>query len=93
MTDLLAFPKPKDAEGKVTLSPAQRKVRLNALCCSQAGLCAICGRQMTREYGSLRTATLDHITPQPAGCAKDDRPENHQAACFECNSKKGSKRG
>jgi 5-methylcytosine-specific restriction endonuclease McrA len=88
----MPFQKPAAAEGKLTLSPAQRKLRLDALCRAQGGLCAICGRRMTREYGYLRTATLDHIKPQPAGCAKDDRPENHQAVCFECNAKKGSQR-
>ena len=54
----------------------------------QGGRCAICGCKMP-----FACATSDHITPRGmGGSTRDDRQANIQAACFKCNSEKGSKR-
>jgi hypothetical protein len=88
----LAFQKPKDQEGKVTLSKRKCREQLERKIREQRNLCHYCVRPMNRIPGNLRCATRDHVTPQPAGCAKDDRDENIVAACFECNMNKGSQR-
>lgn len=54
----------------------------------QGGRCAICQRYILLAY-----ATSDHINPRGMGGGRrDDRQENIQATCFQCNSEKGSKR-
>lgn len=56
--------------------------------CAQRHRCALCDRRL-----SLRAATVDHIAPRGMGAGRrDDRRENIQAVCWECNSEKGSKR-
>lgn len=84
--------KPWQIEGRVRLTKAQERKKLDALCASQNMLCAECGQPMTREQGHFRTATLDHITPQPAGCFKDGSDSNLRAICWIENYLKGSKR-
>ncbi len=90
---MLPFDKPSVREGRVSLSPKQRKALLDRFCAKQAMLCVTCNCRMTREVGVMNTATLGHRNPQPAGCKKDDRPENLLGAqCWSCNTKRGSKR-
>ena len=84
--------KPKDREGKITLSPSQRRAKRDTLYVSQGERCASCGCQMTLKPYHFNSAELDHIKPQPAGCAKRDNEDNLQVLCNQCNSKKGSKR-
>ena len=91
--DYSSFPLAKPGAGKVTLTMAQRKVKLDTLCLEQHMACAICGRRMTREPDCFNTAIVDHITPEPRGCKKNDNDENLQAACWSCNTKKGSVKG
>ena len=92
MSELPAFPKPHQKEHKITLSQAERRKRLDELCEKQHMRCAGCGNRMTREPFRMNSAELDHIKPEPAGCKKNDNPENHQALCHKCNYLKGSKR-
>lgn len=89
-----AFPKPKDVEGKETLTSAERRKKKIELFREQSGLCANpkCFRAMTLEPGYFYSAELDHIEPEPAGCAKRDNDDNLQLLCHECNREKGSKR-
>jgi len=90
----LAFPKPKDVEHKLTLSPDARRKKLDKFCEAQKMRCVTCQCRMTREPYRLNTATLGHRNPQPAGCAKDDSDDNLLGAqCFKCNAERGSKRG
>jgi len=88
---LPAFPKPKDLEGKVTLAARKARSQLDLKIIEQNNKCAICGGEMdaSSEY---YMPTRDHIKPEPAGCAKDDRDENIRAAHWICNYRKGSKR-
>ena len=86
------FPKPSEAEGKITLTPRQRRAKRDALYREQKGLCASCKCHMTLMPFHLNSAELDHIKPQPAGCKKDDRDENLQVLCAACNGRKGSRR-
>lgn len=89
-----AFPKPSEIEGKVTLSPEDRKRMKLGFFVAQKGRCCTCGDRMTLEAGYPNTATLGHKNPQPMGCAKDDRLENLLGAqCWKCNTERGSKRG
>lgn len=87
-----AFPKPSEAEGKITLSPAQRVEKRRELFNAQGGICAECGRAMVWEMGFMNSCTLDHIVPQPAGAKKRDNPDNLRAICWSDNFVKGSKR-
>ena len=85
--------KPKDREGKITLTSRQRRVLLDEHCEKQNMRCAACGQAMTRKPYHMNTATLGHQTPQPMGCKKDDRPENIIGAiCWKDNYEQGSKR-
>lgn len=84
------FPKP--SAGKVTLTPAQRKVKREKLFREQKGRCCYCECRMTLEPFLMNSCTLEHIVPEPAGCAKNDADSNLKAACFACNANKGSKR-
>jgi hypothetical protein len=88
-----ALPKPAEREGRETLTASQRRECKLKHFRKQKGKCCSCGRPMTLEPGWLNTATLGHRNPQPAGCSKDDRPENILGCqCFLCNAKQGSKR-
>lgn len=87
-----AFPKPSEIEKRVQLSKVGQREQLNRKFVEQDGLCAICGCRMNRIYGDMRCATRDHITPQPAGCKKDDSENNIQIVCWKCNYEKGSRR-
>jgi 5-methylcytosine-specific restriction endonuclease McrA len=50
--------------------------------------CAACGIRL-----GLSLAVADHIQPRGMGGGKrDDRQENIQALCWQCNSLKGSRR-
>ena len=85
--------KPSAKEGKITLSPSDRRKLLDALCAAQDGLCAVCGLWMTRKPYHDRTATLGHDKPEPMGCKKRDNPDNlNKAICWKCNFLQGSKR-
>lgn len=84
--------KPNQIEGKVTLTPKQRARKRLKLYRDQGARCAACGKYMYWDSGWANSATLDHIKPQPAGCAKDDRDENLRVVCWGCNSEKGSRR-
>jgi 5-methylcytosine-specific restriction endonuclease McrA len=54
----------------------------------QRECCAICHKRIR-----FADATSDHITPRGmGGSTRDDRQANIQAACYKCNSEKGSKR-
>lgn len=89
---LPAFPKPHQAEGKVTLSPKERAKKRVELYYKQRGICADCGGTMTLQHDRMDSCTLDHIIPEPAGCPKNDADSNLRDVCFQCNSNKGSKR-
>ena len=89
---MLPFAKPRDREGKLTLTPVARRQKRLELYCTQGKRCAECGCWMTLTPDCMNTATLDHKRPQPAGCAKDDRDENLQCLCWKCNTEKGSRR-
>lgn len=97
-TALPAFPKPGQLEGIVTLTQAQRANKRQELYHRQCGMCACgpdskgCGRKMSRTVGEMDSAELDHITPQPAGCKKQDADFNLRCVRRDCNSKKGSQR-
>lgn len=84
--------KPQQISGKITLTPKQRARKRLKLYRDQGARCAECGGWMIWESGFMNSATLDHITPQPAGCAKDDRDENLRLICWKDNYEKGSKR-
>lgn len=86
------FPKPKAIEGKVTLSVAERRDKRIELCIRQNWRCAYCGTIMSRNQGNFRSPELDHISPEPAGCSKNDVESNLQVLCHACNSQKGSSR-
>lgn len=89
-----AFPKPSEIEGKVTLSPEDRKQLKLGFFVRQKGRCCTCGERMTLEFGYPNTATLGHKNPEPMGAAKRDNPDNILGAqCFKCNFERGSKRG
>ena len=87
-----AFPKPSEREGKIVLTKAQERKKLDELCAKQNNCCARCGIIMVRGVDSLNTATLDHIKPEPAGCKKRGNDSNLEALCWLCNTQKGSKR-
>ena len=86
------FPKPSQKEGKITLTPRQRRIKRDVLYTEQMGLCAECRCHMTLLPFHLNSAELDHIKPQPAGCKKDDNDDNLQVLCHDCNFRKGSRR-
>ena len=93
MSDLPMFPKPSQASGKITLSAAGRRKKLDEFCEAQHMRCCTCNGKMTREPFRMNTAELGHRNPQPAGCKKDDRDENLLGAqCHRCNFLRGSKR-
>ena len=83
------LPKPKEREGKVTLKAKDQRAQLLRKITEQHGLCYWCKVPLG---AGLRYPTRDHVQPQPAGCAKDDRDSNVVAACWSCNFQKGSKR-
>lgn len=92
--ELLPFAKPKDIEGKVTLSPAQRRALKDKLYAQQNGFCCTCGRPMVKLAGYPNTATLGHRNPEPMGAAKRDNDDNILGCqCWSCNTQRGSKRG
>jgi 5-methylcytosine-specific restriction endonuclease McrA len=91
-TSLSAFPKPVEIEHRVTLNARQKKEQLDRKCAEQEDLCFYCGIYMTRLPFHLRTATRDHVKPQPRGCSKQDHDSNIVACCMRCNSEKGSRR-
>lgn len=84
--------KPKDLEGRITLSKKAKKARLLALYASQGGRCYLCGCQMSLLPGELYSAVLEHIQPGKMGGCKDDSDSNTKASCWKCNSRKGSVR-
>lgn len=84
--------KPHQKEGRITLTAKQRADKREELFIAQSGICLECNEGMTDIPGFMNSVTLDHKTPQPAGCKKDDRDENLRAICWRCNSIKGSKR-
>lgn len=85
--------KPSQIEGKITLTLKERAAKRKQLYYAQGGICACgCGRPMLLDAGYFGSATLDHITPEPAGCPKRDNDDNLRAIRWECNSKKGSRR-
>lgn len=84
--------KPHQQEGRITLTERQRREKREELFVAQCGMCLQCHIHMTDIAGFMNSATLDHITPQPAGCSKDDRDENLRVICWACNAKKGSQR-
>ncbi len=87
------FLKPSQLEGKITLTPRQRAKKRLELFGKQGGICACgCGKIMSWSQGSMDTATLEHIVPEPAGCPKRDNDDNLCVTRWECNVKKGSKR-
>lgn len=93
MSTLRAFPKPAELEGLVTLTPAQRTHKRLELFILQAGVCACgCGRKMSNSVGYPDSAELEHVTPRPAGCKKQDADFNLRVCRRDCNSKKGSQR-
>lgn len=86
--------KPHQLEGKVTLTPKQRAQKRWELFEKQCGICACgCGRPMCWLQGEMETATLEHIIPEPAGCPKRDNDDNLCVTRYECNMRKGSRRG
>lgn len=94
MTDLLPYPKPRDKEGRVTLSAKERRALLDEFCAKQNMRCVTCNCRMTREPDQMNTASLGHKDPQPAGCRKRDNPDNIIGAqCIRCNFIRGSRRG
>jgi 5-methylcytosine-specific restriction endonuclease McrA len=86
----MAFPKP--GARKVTLSMEERGRKRTELFHRQHGRCAACGRWMSLEPGRMDSATLDHVAPEPMGCAKNDGDDNLRVVCWKCNYEKGSKR-
>lgn len=84
--------KPFQQENRITLTERQRAKKRRELYNSQFGICAECGQTMIWEPGFMNSASLDHITPQPAGCKKDDRDKNLRVICWADNAKKGSRR-
>lgn len=84
--------KPNQIEGKVTLSPKQRAAKRLKLYREQGMLCAECGQFMVWQQGFFNTATLDHVKPEPAGCAKNDADDNLRVICWIENVEKGSRR-
>lgn len=91
--NLPAFPKPSQLEGLITLTTKQRAEKRKALFVKQNGICACgCGKPMSEEYGRMDSCTLEHIEPQPAGHAKNDRDDNLCATRWDHNVAKGSKR-
>ena len=94
MSALPAFPKPSQREGKITLTPRQRRIKLYRFCEAQGMKCCYCGCSMTIEPYMMNTATLSHRNPEPMGAKKRDNDDNLDgAACFRCNNDRGSKRG
>lgn len=93
MSILPRFPKPGQREGLITLTTKQRAEKRKALYLKQCGICACgCGKRMSEEYGRMDSCTLEHITPQPAGHAKNDRDDNLEATRWDHNISKGSRR-
>ena len=71
------------------LSPAEMRKVLNKKIIEQDGRCAGCAEYFT-DY---RSVTPDHVKPKGMnGARADDRADNIQAMCGDCNSAKGSKR-
>ena len=89
---LPAFPKPSQKEGKIAMNAKARRLVKFKLFNQQGGKCAKCGVALTRKAGFFNSAELDHINPEPMGCAKNDSEGNHQVLCWKCNQEKGSKR-
>jgi hypothetical protein len=59
--------------------------------------CQMCGVELLRKYLRTnarvdpRSPTLDHVIPIALGaCSPGHVPSNVQAACFDCNSRKGA---
>ena len=90
---LPAFPKPSQKEGKVALTPAQRRKKKAELFNRQKGRCAKCDCALTWRLGYNNTAELDHVKPEPMGAKKRDNDDNLCVLCWACNRDKGSKRG
>lgn len=91
--NLLPFPKPIHKEQRETKTPAERRAKKIELFYKQGKRCAECDCWMTLTQGFMNSAELDHITPQPAGCSKDDSDKNLQVLCHRCNCCiKGSRR-
>lgn len=64
--------------------------RLEKLYRKQNGLCYLCGGGMKLAWGFPNSATIEHVTPKSVlnGLQAEN---NHKAACFSCNQKKGSR--
>jgi len=90
-----AQPKPRDIEGVVVLTKAQKKALRVKYFVLQGAICGCgCERRMTLELGRMDTATLEHTVPRSAGCVKNDDPETNLTSVWrwDCNSNKGSRR-
>lgn len=86
------FPKPRETENRVTLTPKGKREQLDRKCREQENRCFYCHCQMTREPEMFNTAEREHVVPGKMGGCKDDSDENIVAACHRCNFEKGSKR-
>lgn len=58
----------------------------------QNNLCFYCGEKMTGEFGRThpRAPTIEHLNPHSKTGPEGEYPENHRAACRQCNSLKGN---
>lgn len=91
---LRAFPKPCELEGIETKTAKQKRATRTTLFIQQGALCGCgCGRRMTLEADRMDSCTLDHQKPNKAGCRKQDADWNLKAYRWDCNFKKGSRRG
>lgn len=55
----------------------------------QRGMCALCGKGMSRVHGQRNFATIDHILPKSHGGG--GMIENLRLACKSCNEARGNK--
>lgn len=88
----IMYPKPREIEQKIELTPKQRRAKKFELCRKQKWRCANCNCIVIMDWGYWNSCELDHIVPEPAGCKKNDADSNLQVLCRKCNSEKGSKR-
>jgi 5-methylcytosine-specific restriction endonuclease McrA len=84
--------KPWQLEGRVTLTPKEKREQLDRKCGEQGNRCFYCHCTLTREPDHFNTADREHVVPGKMGGCKSDADSNIVAACRSCNSAKGSKR-